>query len=723
MKKSIIFLFFTLFVVSSAFAELTTVKLKGQVKGLTGKEVVLLDGDRKSELARVTSNGDSFALKANVEMGDGRFYYLYIPALGDLGPSMKIPLVYFFIDSPTLEMNAEIVDGNLKLLSVKGSPTLNEYHALFAKNRFTQEVEAAGIKYNEAFHLYNSKAQTEENMKALKSASENLDKLYKQQIEEFVKIIPQYSKSDALMGIIYSFFYSSPADEVQKLLTTFDKSMQKNYYAKAMSDKINLTKACEVGQPAPDFEVKDLNGNRVKLSSLKGQYVLIDFWASWCGPCRKEIPNLKKVYAEFKDKGLKLVGLSIDDREANWRKAVHEEQLDYLQLWDPQKATMKLYNYNGIPFIVLISPEGIILEKQLRGADVRKKVVQHMLGNQFAIHATLDKPFNGKVYLTCMKERLTKIDSIAVNGNKFSFTGNIDKADVYRVMSRPFGFDASVCVEPGGEYTISILGNRKVEIEVVSGAEQKIINQHKALIKPIEKKSEELSTRYLEAEKKKDAATKESLMEEMSKTFQEKEKATINYLNSIPQSFASVVIASELLLYQYEDLKNIYEKLDTISYANSYYFRSFKKKYLEAADKWIQGKTAIDFTTTDIEGKQVKLSDFKGSYVLLDFWASWCAPCRKKAKELRAIADQLRKKNIVMFAVNMDDKRELWEKATEEDNIDWTNTSELKKFKDNKIAANYKVTQLPTLFLLNPEGVIIKQSPSIEELLKMPDVN
>lgn len=723
MKKSILFLFFIILVVSSAFAGLTTIKLKGQVKGLSGKEVVLLSEDRKSELARVKSTGDSFALKANVEMGDGRFYYIYIPALGDLGPSMKIPLAYFFIDSPALEVNAEIVDGNLKLLSVKGSPTLDEYHALYAKNPFTKEVEAAGTKYNEAFHLYNDKAQTEENMKVLKAASENLDKLYKQQIEEFVKMIPQHPKSDALMGIIYSFFYSSPADEVQKLLNTFDKSMQKNYYAKTMLNNINLTKACEVGQPAPDFEVKDLNGNPVKLSSLRGQYVLIDFWASWCGPCRKEIPNLKKVYAEFKEKGLKLVGLSIDEREADWRKAVKDEQLDYLQLWDPQKATMELYNYNGIPFIVLISPEGIILEKHLRGADVRKKVVQHILGNKFAIHATLDKPFNGKVYLACIKERFTKIDSVAVNGNQFSFTGTIDKADVYRVMSRPFGFDASICVEPGGEYKVSILGNRKVEIDVTSGTEQKVMNQYHALTKPFEEKSEALNARYAEAEKKKDAATKESLMEEMSKTFQEKEKVVINYLNSTPQSFASVVIASELLLYQYEDLKNIYEKLDTLSYADSYYFRSFKDKYQEAANKWIQGKAAINFTTTDINGKQVKLSDFKGKYVLLDFWASWCAPCRKKAKELRAVADQLHKKNIVMFSISMDDRRDLWEKATKEDKIDWTNTSELKKFKDNKIAADYKVTQLPTLFLLNPEGVIIKQSPSIEELLKMPDVN
>ena len=105
---------------------------------------------------------------------------------------------------------------------------------------------------------------------------------------------------------------------------------------------------------------------------------MIDFWASWCGPCRKEIPNLKKVYAEYKDKGLQLIGVSIDNSEAAWQKAVKEEQLDYLQLNDPKNITGKLYNFNGIPFIILISPEGIILEKGLRGTEVGEKVAKYL---------------------------------------------------------------------------------------------------------------------------------------------------------------------------------------------------------------------------------------------------------------------------------------------------------------------------------------------------------
>ena len=102
----------------------------------------------------------------------------------------------------------------------------------------------------------------------------------------------------------------------------------------------------------------------------KKKMVFVDVYTSWCGPCRREIPNIKKIYAEFKDKGLQVVGVSIDSSDKAWKKALEEENMDYLQLYDPEGITSKLYNYNGIPFIILISPEGIILEKGLRGEKI-----------------------------------------------------------------------------------------------------------------------------------------------------------------------------------------------------------------------------------------------------------------------------------------------------------------------------------------------------------------
>lgn len=722
MKRILILLFFV-WITSHLFAEVTLVKLQGKVKGLADKEVVLLDVDRKTELARVKASKDAFKLTVKAEVGDGRVYYLYVPDLGGLGLSMKIPTAFFFIDKSALEINGEIVDGNLKILSVDASPSWKEYHLLYAKNHYSNELEATGKKYNEAFDTYNRKAQTEANLKKLKSLSSDLDKLYKQQVKVFLDMIPQYPNSDALMMIVYNNLLADSVEELQKALNLFDRGMtNRNYYAKAIVEKVSSAKAAEVGKIAPDFEIKDLDGKLVKLSSLRGQYVLIDFWASWCGPCRKEIPNLKKVYEEFKDKGLKLVGVSIDEDEAKWRKAVTEEKLDYLQLHDSEKQTMKLYNYSGIPFIVLISPEGVILQKGLRGNKVREKVTEYIDKGTFKINVTSEKTISGKVYLTGIRDgRFTKLDSIMVEGTSFSFNSRISKPDVYRVLSRSAGLDVDICVEPGGNYEINALGNRQSIVKVISGKEQLLINEHQAYIKPFSQQCDALNVKYSNAVKENNPEQKESFMKELSDAFMRKEKASIDFLKSAPKGFGAIVIASNILIADYEDLRNVYNQLDTVNYADSYYFKSFKAKYDEAANKWIQGKEAIDFITTDIKGKKIRLSDYKGKYILLDFWASWCAPCRVKAKELRAVKKQLDRKNIMMFSVNMDDKRELWEKATKEDHIDWVNTSELNKFKENQIAKDYKVTQLPTLFLLDPQGKIMKQNPTIKELLDMPD--
>jgi len=133
-------------------------------------------------------------------------------------------------------------------------------------------------------------------------------------------------------------------------------------------------KPVSVGQIAPEFELNDTEGKLVKLSDFKGKYVLLDFWASWCAPCREENPNIVKQFEAFKNKGFTVLGVSLDEDKSDWLKAIKDDRLNWshvseLKRWDG-KVTMQ-YKIEGIPASFLLDPKGKIIAKNLRGAELQ----------------------------------------------------------------------------------------------------------------------------------------------------------------------------------------------------------------------------------------------------------------------------------------------------------------------------------------------------------------
>jgi thiol-disulfide isomerase/thioredoxin len=121
---------------------------------------------------------------------------------------------------------------------------------------------------------------------------------------------------------------------------------------------------------APEIALQDVSGKIQTLSSLKGKYVLVDFWASWCGPCRAENPNVVNAFEKYKNKNFTILGVSLDDNKANWMEAIKADKLNWLQISDLKKwesVAVSAYQIDGIPFNVLLDPEGKIIATDLRG--------------------------------------------------------------------------------------------------------------------------------------------------------------------------------------------------------------------------------------------------------------------------------------------------------------------------------------------------------------------
>ncbi|MBL4677962.1 MAG: AhpC/TSA family protein [Mucilaginibacter sp.] len=186
------------------------------------------------------------------------------------------------------------------------------------------------------------------------------------------------SHPDSYISLLALSSYGGPApdvNELEPLFNTLSDNLKKSDGGRAMKAGLDGLKVTAIGSLAPDFTQNDVNGKPVSLSSFRGKYVLVDFWASWCGPCRQENPNVVKLFNKYKGKNFTILGVSLDKNTGKeaWLAAIKNDGLTWTQVSDLQfwnNLAAKLYNIQSIPANFLIDPQGKIVAKNLRGDDL-----------------------------------------------------------------------------------------------------------------------------------------------------------------------------------------------------------------------------------------------------------------------------------------------------------------------------------------------------------------
>ena len=186
----------------------------------------------------------------------------------------------------------------------------------------------------------------------------------------------------SLIALFTANNFLNPDSELpllKQLAADFEKVSPIPTLAQGFIGQVKRITGVAIGDVAPDFTLNDPEGKPVQLSSLRGKYVLIDFWASWCGPCRQENPNVVRMYNKFKDKGFSIYGVSLDKEANAWKAAIKKDNLNWLhgsELKHWNSAVAQTYGVSGIPATYLLDKEGKVVAKNLRGAALEAKLTE-----------------------------------------------------------------------------------------------------------------------------------------------------------------------------------------------------------------------------------------------------------------------------------------------------------------------------------------------------------
>jgi peroxiredoxin len=361
--KSFVFSFILIIHLIEANAQ-TSFKISGSIKGLPSGRATLsyIYQNQPKQLAAVIRNG-KFIIS-------GRINETQRVSVNIIGGWFSRE-IYFFTGNENITVYTDTTQ--FGSVVIKGSPSHQDFERY---SELTKAVDAKSEILNKTgAQLYNSGKLTEPLKDSLFTVRDKLDAEKRALIRDFAKEHPASTVS--AWAISMFFGYDPNLEELLDVYGLLGAKNQQSLYGKQIAEIIESTKKTAIGRPAADFRINDINGNAISLSSYKGKYVLVDFWASWCGPCRAENPNVVKMYNQYHTDQFDILGISLDANKEQWIKAIKTDKLEWTQLsdlkaWDSE--IVKEYGFKGIPFNLLLDKEGRIIAKNLRGEALGKKL-------------------------------------------------------------------------------------------------------------------------------------------------------------------------------------------------------------------------------------------------------------------------------------------------------------------------------------------------------------
>jgi peroxiredoxin len=323
-------------------------------------------GDNRSDSVQTTAGG--FTIKTNIAPGEADFYVIQI------GKKYEANNMFmYYLDKGHITIKG---DGPMFKDAVFSGPQYvkdnNEYAAMLK--------QAPGLKGQADLYKQANKLYATNDSAGLAALQPELKRMREESASLTRQWILQHPKS-GISASLLSYLSDLPMEEKESIFNKLSAAAKENGPAKRLAHSIRVNKLTGIGNVAPDFTQNDTLGNPVSLKDFRGKYLLIDFWASWCHPCREENPNVVAAFHKYSGKNFTVLSISLDQPtgKEKWLNAIHQDNLTWthlsdLKFWD--NAVAKQYDIRSIPANLLVDPAGKIIAKDLHGDELDKKLAE-----------------------------------------------------------------------------------------------------------------------------------------------------------------------------------------------------------------------------------------------------------------------------------------------------------------------------------------------------------